>query len=413
MNCYLIDPQRNFSVQHNQSGAIQGMAHSGVGLWISLSQSSIICLYHTETFRHLQNINIASNIHRFLGKTSSSLPSPAIKVTSLMASKGLLWVGTDAGIALSIALPRLEGVPIISGRANVSHHAHCGPITFFLTLQMEPKTPPTPAIPSPAALQTLHSLQGLQALAPSSTIHEESENESSARPPVDSADQSGSRSKASSCNTVPKCRTAANASDSAPLLSMMKKSKDGSPLLGKRVSRTLPRSGLPALSPTECDIFGLYGDLMNVKDYEGCDGNALGVASARTYETLRRSDPDLAAIPAKVSTLDRRLQMKAARPRSLDLSNWSVDSRSSLYTTSSGSEDSASHTMMTNATQLVNGTLKRPQRSMASAKSALDAPRTVFTLSGGRGYHYRKNSLPSPNNGNSNDAHIILWEMKL
>ena len=164
---------------------------------------------------------------------------------------------------------------------------------------------------------------------------------------------------------------------------------------------------------------------MNIKGYDDADGNtlAVGATASAMYETLRRSDPDLAAIPAKVSTLDRRLQMKAARPRSLDLSNWSVDSRSSLYTTSSGSEDSASHTMTTTSStpsSAANATLKRPQRMLGSPKSGLDIPRTVLTLSGGRGYHYhqqktqdndRKNSVPS--RGNSNDAHIILWEMKL
>jgi Rho guanine nucleotide exchange factor 10 len=40
------------------------MAHSGVGLWISLKNSSVICLYHSVTFRHLQDLNIASNVLR-------------------------------------------------------------------------------------------------------------------------------------------------------------------------------------------------------------------------------------------------------------------------------------------------------------------------------------------------------------
>ena len=32
-------------------------------------------------------------------------------------------MGTNVGIALTIPLPRLEGVPIISGKANISYHA--------------------------------------------------------------------------------------------------------------------------------------------------------------------------------------------------------------------------------------------------------------------------------------------------
>lgn len=30
------------------------LAHCGIGLWVSLVNSSIIRLYHTETFKHLQ-----------------------------------------------------------------------------------------------------------------------------------------------------------------------------------------------------------------------------------------------------------------------------------------------------------------------------------------------------------------------
>ena len=59
----------------------------------------------------------------------------SIYVTALSAAKGLLWVGTNVGIALTIPLPRLEGVPIISGKANISFHAHYGPVRMFLPLQ--------------------------------------------------------------------------------------------------------------------------------------------------------------------------------------------------------------------------------------------------------------------------------------
>lgn len=64
--------------------------------------------------------------------------SAGVSVTALLAGRGLLWVGTNVGIALTIPLPRLEGVPIISGRVNISYHAHFGPITFLLALQPRP-----------------------------------------------------------------------------------------------------------------------------------------------------------------------------------------------------------------------------------------------------------------------------------
>ena len=174
------------------------MAHSGVGLWISLHSSSIICLYHTETFRHLQDIDMAPNVNRFLVKP---VARSSIKVTSLMASQGLLWVGTNIGIALSIPLPRLEGVPIISGRANVSHHAHCGPITFFLNLQMCSKSPSAPVTPATPV-----------SLPQRGTIQEESENETaSGKSPVHSGrlPNISSRSSSSSSRSSSSSKSAA------------------------------------------------------------------------------------------------------------------------------------------------------------------------------------------------------------
>merc|ERR1719249_86044 len=83
----------------------------------------------------MQDINIASNVSRVLAAREVSSNRRNIFVTALATAKGLLWVGTNVGIALTIPLPRLEGVPIISGKANISSHAHFGPVRMFLPLQ--------------------------------------------------------------------------------------------------------------------------------------------------------------------------------------------------------------------------------------------------------------------------------------
>lgn len=57
-------------------------------------------------------------------------------VSSLAASRGLLWVGTTTGFILTLMLPRLrDGVPLASGRPSVSRHAHYGPVQFIVPLQ--------------------------------------------------------------------------------------------------------------------------------------------------------------------------------------------------------------------------------------------------------------------------------------
>ncbi|XP_070067434.1 rho guanine nucleotide exchange factor 10 isoform X2 [Drosophila virilis] len=404
--------QRSFEVQHGASQQVNLMAHSGIGLWISLKNSTMLCLYHTETFKHLQDINIASSVLRNDAKKEQPLNNSSIYVTALMACKGLLWVGTNVGIAVTIPLPRLEGVPIISGGINMSCHAHFGPITFLLPLipKVYPAYKPTaaatmsaPLVPSvPSMGEDLH-LPAIDADPKKLTETDLDESTVILRrdlpkeePGSTSGSTAGSTTPATcmlrepSVEATPDSNVATPASAaSSPRSSKLDKqhsldqsftakiraSLANSPAFhrkrfrdlgagagdaGSRMSKTLPRglgsaaaggtgvigvhSNATALSQHGehgyCDVYGLYGKLIFVKENydaeEGTQGNLMDMM----YEGMRRSDPELAAIPGKVCTLDRRLRMKASRPRSLDLSNWSVDSKSSSLYTSSGSEES-------------------------------------------------------------------------
>jgi Rho guanine nucleotide exchange factor 10 len=465
--------QKSFEIQHINSD-VNLMAHAGVGLWISLKHSSIICLYHTETFKHLQDINIAPHILRVTSNNSSSNSSPSIYVTALMACKGMLWVGTNVGISLTVPLPRLEGVPIISGNVNISYHAHCGPVTFF-----------QPLITKSANNQQIATQQSTS----------KSSDDSNNNNIVDINNKNNNHNQTTTTqqnHVVKESKLEKQKSlEVQPSPSKMKNQLPNSPIVLRRkshiresdmarMSKTLPRgfSGINNYfngsnsmrsssssgssqngSDSGCDVYGLYSDLLFVK--EDFDGQMIMTPNIHehgaVYSTLRRgnSDPDLAAIPSKVSTLDRRLKMKVGRPRSLDLSNWSMDSRSSSLYTSSGSEESmgvkyrsvsrnssnASHKF--NGGELMNinecdhqatstpnkeaeathqevkeqansnnfsaATLKNNKRKNLKNnyhQQMIDGRRTVMMLMGGRGYVNWRNVFNTPTNsgtkGNSN-----------
>jgi Rho guanine nucleotide exchange factor 10 len=206
----------------------------------------------------------------------------------------------------------------------------------------------------------------------------------------------------------------------------------------------------------DCDVFGLYGELLNVRDYD-CESGDLGGVGGRTGEGLRKSDPELSTIPYRVSTLDRRVQMKTSRPRSLDMSSWSVESRGSAHTTSSSEAGSErpSPNVSRNASFQSNGgngnghppALQQsqsapvepqpaakpaeapaptaapkacePLSSSAKLRKKLDAPKTVTTLMGGRGYiNWRRASVEKQRTAahaviNNCDAFLVFWETKL
>ncbi|XP_055551577.1 uncharacterized protein LOC129733952 isoform X2 [Wyeomyia smithii] len=348
INARTNEVEKNFHIKHtnsaNVSSNINLLAHSGIGLWISLKNSSIICLYHTETFKHLQDINIASNVLRVTSshQNPSRETSSSIQVTALMAAKGMLWVGTNVGITLTIPLPRLEGVPIISGGVNISYHAHLGPVTYLLPLVTKSYHPLTPTQPS----KTVAIQDTPDNKSTSNDTKEESQEQSAKQ-------EDAKKQKETAALKEQIC--------SSPVILRRKKPP---PIDSGRMTKTLPRNlrtSSGAFSPSihstlssssqysdqGCDVYGLYSDLIFVKeDIENQeDRNILDPS----YDYLRRSDPDIAAIPAKVSTLDRRLRMKVSRPRSLDLSNWSMESRSSSVYTSSGSDENVGNRSGTNS----------------------------------------------------------------
>lgn len=399
--------------------SVKYLAHSGVGLWTAFSDSTYVSLYHAETFELLQNIDIAADVAKTIGAREGSKPA---HISALLAGQGLLWVGTTAGVSVTVPLPKLEGLPLIGGHLGVSYHAHAGPVTFLLSLMTESRDIDVNVV--------RRNLSNARAMADTATLHEFKEED----------------------NEKPKLerRISEESSPYRPLRvpsAVIRRKKPGD----VRLSKTLPKCA----NLNACDVYGLFGDLMFVKD---CVGE--GDVSGSGGESLRRSDPELAAIPFRVSTLDRRLRMRAGRPRSLDLSSWSVDSRASSLCTSSGSEESMalrgvsrtssgasgaanlapiastpdsssgkstssdrsiarSDSSTTPETRSTNKSAGRSLRGSDYVVGESAARRSVFVVMGGRGYvDWRQTAdaaeRPAPAaDPNPKDAHLILWEMRL
>ncbi|XP_059383739.1 rho guanine nucleotide exchange factor 10-like protein [Carassius carassius] len=117
---------QSFEVHPNPMVGVTHMVRAGGGVWMAFSEGSSLRLFHTETLEHLQEINIS---------TPSAYLSPGQKtvcVTSLLICQGLLWVGTAQGIIVTLPVPRLEGIPKITGKGMTSLNAHNGPVEFLV-----------------------------------------------------------------------------------------------------------------------------------------------------------------------------------------------------------------------------------------------------------------------------------------
>lgn len=422
INALTAEIMRILELKGEGDRSVKYLAHSGVGLWSAFSDSTYVSLYHAETFEHLQNIDIAADVAKTIGAREGSKPA---YVSALLAGQGLLWVGTTAGVSVTVPLPKLEGLPLVGGHTAVSYHAHAGPVTFLLSL-----TPETREVDVNVVRRNLSNARAL-----AETVQEFKEEESKEENEKHKLER----------------RISEELSPYRPQRvqsAVIRRKKPGD----VRLSKTLPKCA----NLNACDVYGLFGDLMFVKD---CVGEA--DVSGSGGESLRRSDPELAAIPYRVSTLDRRLRMRAGRPRSLDLSSWSVDSRASSLCTSSGSEESMALRGVSRTSSGASGAAglapvavstpdssssksSASDRSVSRSDSANTAPelranksaarslrgadyivgdslarRSVVTVMGGRGYvDWRQTAdaaeRPAPAaDPNPKDAHLILWEMRL
>uniref|UniRef100_A0A8C2RUY0 Rho guanine nucleotide exchange factor 10 n=1 Tax=Capra hircus TaxID=9925 RepID=A0A8C2RUY0_CAPHI len=112
---------------HQEEGmVVSHMAIAGVGIWVAFTSGSTLRLFHTETLKHLQDVNIATPVHHMLPGHQR------LSVTSLLVCHGLLMVGTSLGVVVALPVPRLQGIPKVTGRGLVSHHAHHGPVKFLV-----------------------------------------------------------------------------------------------------------------------------------------------------------------------------------------------------------------------------------------------------------------------------------------
>ena len=219
------------------------------------------------------------------------------------------------GIAASIPLPRIDGLPIQPQTVNVSYHANTGPVRMFLHVQQsvlveeeeERSSVPRRQLYRPTNQDTIEEEPGHKMALASKKV-------------------TGRRNRMAVVKRYSSPRIGRRDRKSP----VDRKTTTSEKLSSSRSSKTLPRGF--SLTQSE-SIYGLYEDLLNVEDYE-CGATNMGDLLGSKQNGLHRSDPELNTIPYRMSTLDRRMTFKLQRPRSLDFSSWSVESRASNHTTS-------------------------------------------------------------------------------
>ncbi|KAI5726828.1 hypothetical protein M8J76_009159 [Diaphorina citri] len=113
----------------------------GFGVWVALLNSSVMRLIHSMSLEVLCEVNIAPAVSKILANCDDIIrqhKSACLRVTSLLSCKELLWIGTSAGVVLTMPLPhvnqnttKITTTPIVSGVP----HGHTGHVRFLTAVE--------------------------------------------------------------------------------------------------------------------------------------------------------------------------------------------------------------------------------------------------------------------------------------
>ncbi|XP_029983401.1 rho guanine nucleotide exchange factor 10 isoform X2 [Sphaeramia orbicularis] len=153
--------ERQLEAHQEEGMVVSHMVVAGVGIWIAFSSGSTLRLFHTETLEHLQDINIATPVHNILPGNQR------VSVSSLLVCHGLLLVGTNLGVTVALSVPRLQGIPKVTGRGMVSLHAHSGAVKFLTMADAVCNRPSYSASSTSSTVQPTEAGDGESAAPPS------------------------------------------------------------------------------------------------------------------------------------------------------------------------------------------------------------------------------------------------------
>nr|XP_012147901.1 PREDICTED: uncharacterized protein R02F2.2 isoform X1 [Megachile rotundata] len=151
LNTHTLDIEHTFAVSNDTSLSVSCMASSGgLGVWISLHNSAVLRLFHSGSYECLTDINIAPAVTKMLTSCDDIIrqhKAACLRVTALLACNELLWIGTSAGVLLTVPIPhikpstqRMSQPPIVTGIP----HGHTGHVRFLTCVETIAPSKPDP-----------------------------------------------------------------------------------------------------------------------------------------------------------------------------------------------------------------------------------------------------------------------------
>lgn len=165
LNPDTLQLEHTFYVGQDSSRSVACMVDSSLGVWVTLKGSAHVCLYHPDTFEQLAEVDVTPPVHRMLAGSDAIIrqhKAACLRITALLVCEELLWVGTSAGVVLTmptspstVSCPRAPLSPAGLGQGHTGHVRFLAAVQLPDGFDLLCPSPPPPPDTGPEKLPSL------------------------------------------------------------------------------------------------------------------------------------------------------------------------------------------------------------------------------------------------------------------
>ncbi|XP_051635437.1 rho guanine nucleotide exchange factor 17 isoform X2 [Manacus candei] len=134
LNPATLAQEHTLQVGQDGGRGVTCMVSAGTGVWVALQGSAQVRLYHSTSYEQLAEADITPPVHKMLAGSDAIIrqhKAACLRITALLVCKDLLWIGTSAGVVLTLSVSP-KAAPTLVGLSQ----GHTGHVRFLTAIEL-------------------------------------------------------------------------------------------------------------------------------------------------------------------------------------------------------------------------------------------------------------------------------------
>ncbi|NWI31111.1 ARHGH factor, partial [Sula dactylatra] len=134
LNTTTLAQEHTLQVGQDGGRSVTCMVSAGTGVWVALQSSAQVRLYHATSYEQLAEADITPPVHKMLAGSDAIIrqhKAACLRITALLVCKDLLWIGTSAGVVLTLSVSA-KAAPALMGLSQ----GHTGHVRFLTAIEL-------------------------------------------------------------------------------------------------------------------------------------------------------------------------------------------------------------------------------------------------------------------------------------